>query len=140
MHPHIVGVKEACGDIDQIGEVIAECPDDFEVISGDDGMTLPMLSLGGVGVISVTSNVAPQQMLAMLQAWNEGNAQRAREIHYELLPLFQALFCETNPIPVKAALECMGRIGPEIRPPMTPIGEAGRARVQAALKEQGILS
>jgi 4-hydroxy-tetrahydrodipicolinate synthase len=139
LHPHIVGVKEACGDIDQIGRVVAECPDDFEVLSGDDGMTLPILALGGKGVISVTSNVEPAKMIGLVRAAVAGDFTTARKIHFELLPLFDALFCETNPIPVKAALELMGRIGPEIRPPMTPITDAGRERVQAALKDQGIL-
>jgi 4-hydroxy-tetrahydrodipicolinate synthase len=139
LHPHIVGVKEACGDIDQIGRVVAECPDDFEVLSGDDGMTLPILALGGKGVISVTSNVEPVKMIELVRAAVAGDFTTARKIHFELLPLFDALFCETNPIPVKAALELMGRIGPEIRPPMTPITDAGRERVQAALKDQGIL-
>jgi 4-hydroxy-tetrahydrodipicolinate synthase len=139
LHPHIVGVKEACGDIDQIGRVVAECPDDFEVLSGDDGMTLPILALGGKGVISVTSNVEPAKMIGLVRAAVAGDFTTARKIHFELLPLFDALFCETNPIPVKAALELTGRIGPEIRPPMTPITDAGRERVQAALKDQGIL-
>jgi 4-hydroxy-tetrahydrodipicolinate synthase len=139
LHPHIVGVKEACGDIDQIGRVVAECPDDFEVLSGDDGMTLPILALGGKGVISVTSNVEPVKMIELVRAAVAGDFTTARKIHFELLPLFDALFCETNPIPVKAALELTGRIGPEIRPPMTPITDAGRERVQAALKDQGIL-
>jgi 4-hydroxy-tetrahydrodipicolinate synthase len=139
LHPHIVGVKEACGDIEQIGRVVAECPDDFEVLSGDDGMTLPILALGGKGVISVTSNIAPAKMIELVRAAAAGDFSTARRVHFELLPLFDALFCETNPIPVKAALELMGRIGPEIRPPMTPITDAGRERVQAALKDQGIL-
>jgi 4-hydroxy-tetrahydrodipicolinate synthase len=139
LHPHIVGVKEACGDIEQIGRVVAGCPDDFEVLSGDDGMTLPILALGGKGVISVTSNIAPAKMIELVRAAAAGDFSTARRVHFELLPLFDALFCETNPIPVKAALELMGRIGPEIRPPMTPITDAGRERVQAALKDQGIL-
>jgi len=139
LHPHIVGVKEACGDINQIGQVLAACPDDFEVLSGDDGMTLPILALGGKGVISVTSNIAPGKMLALVRACMVGELTKARALHFELLPLFDALFCETNPIPVKAALELMGRIGPEIRPPMTRITDHNRGRVEAALKEQGIL-
>ena len=139
LQPHIVAVKEACGDIDQIGRVVAECPDDFEVLSGDDGMTLPILALGGKGVISVTSNVAPEKMLALVRACVAGDFKKAREVHFGLLPLFDALFCETNPIPVKAALDLMGRIGPEIRLPMTAITEKGRQRMQAALKDQGIL-
>jgi 4-hydroxy-tetrahydrodipicolinate synthase len=135
-----VGVKEACGDIDQIGRVIAECPVEFEVLSGDDGMTLPVLALGGRGVISVTSNIAPAKMIGLVRAGLAGDFATARQLHFELLPLFDALFCETNPIPVKAALELMGRVGPEIRSPLTPITDAGRERVQAALKEQGLLS
>jgi 4-hydroxy-tetrahydrodipicolinate synthase len=136
---HIVGIKEACGDLDQIAHVIARCPDDFAVVSGDDALTLPLLSIGGKGAISVTSNVAPKQMLEMLDAWHRGDTARAKEIHLQLLPLFDALFCETNPIPVKAALALMGQVTDDIRLPLTPITEASRERLQVVLKDVGIL-
>ena len=137
---HVVAVKEACGDIDQIAHVVARCPDDFAVLSGDDAMTLPLLAVGGKGCISTTSNVVPREMCALVQAWNAGQPERALEIHQQLLPLFDILFCETNPIPLKAALHLMGRIEPEIRLPLTPLTEANRERLQVALKDLGILS
>jgi len=136
---HVVGVKEACGDIDQIAHVIALCPDDFCVVSGDDALLLPLLALGGDGCISTTSNVVPESIGALLAAWREGDAGRALEIHRELMPLFDVLFCETNPIPVKAALALMGCVGEEIRLPLTPLSEANRERLQLVLKETGVL-
>ncbi len=134
---YVVGVKEACGDIDQIAHVIAQCPDDFDVLSGDDSMALPLMAVGGQGVISTSSNVAPEQMLELVRAFRSGDTARALAIHQSLLPLFDALFCETNPIPVKAALGIMGLIDPEIRLPLTPITQPNREALQVVLKELG---
>jgi 4-hydroxy-tetrahydrodipicolinate synthase len=134
----VVGVKEGSGDIAQISRVVAACPESFTVLSGDDALTLPVIAVGGRGVISATSNVAPRQMVELVAAARAGQLARAREIHLRLLPLFDALFCETNPIPVKAALGLLGLIEEEIRLPLTPLGAANRARLQAVLKEQGI--
>ncbi|MCZ6463939.1 MAG: 4-hydroxy-tetrahydrodipicolinate synthase [Proteobacteria bacterium] len=136
---HVVGAKEACGDIDQIAHVIALCPDDFTVLSGDDAWTLPVLAIGGRGVISTSSNVAPTEVGDLVRAFRSGDPDRARAIHGKLLPLFDALFCETNPIPVKAALALMGRIEPEIRLPLLPLSERNRERLQVVLKETGLL-
>ena len=136
----VVGVKEASGDLGQMSEVIARCPEDFDVLSGDDVLTLPLLSIGGRGVISVTSNVAPSELVSLVRAFRGGDLEHARRAHYRLLPLFDLLFCETNPIPVKAALECMGVIGPEIRLPLLPLTEANRERLQVALKELGLVA
>jgi 4-hydroxy-tetrahydrodipicolinate synthase len=135
----IVGVKEACGDLGQISEVIARCPDDFSVLSGDDALTLPILSVGGRGVISASANVAPAEMVALVDAFQAGDLSRAQAIHLRLLVLFDALFCETNPIPVKAALVEMGQIGGEIRLPLTEITEPNRERLKVVLKELGLL-
>jgi 4-hydroxy-tetrahydrodipicolinate synthase len=135
----VVGVKESCGDIAQISRVVASCPESFAVLSGDDALTLPVIAVGGRGVISTTSNVAPRQMVELVTAARAGQLVRAREIHLRLLPLFDALFCETNPIPVKAALVLLGLIEEEIRLPLTRLGTAKRDRLQAVLKEQGIL-
>jgi 4-hydroxy-tetrahydrodipicolinate synthase len=135
----IVGVKESCGDLDQIGHVIAQCPDDFAVVSGDDALTLPMLALGGRGVISTSSNVVPGPMVELVRAFREGRVAEARAVHRRLLPLFDALFCETNPIPVKAAVALLGRIGPEIRLPLTPLASGNRERLQGVMKELGVL-
>jgi 4-hydroxy-tetrahydrodipicolinate synthase len=135
----VVGVKEACGDLVQVSEVIAACPDDFSVVSGDDALTLPMLAVGGSGVISTSSNVAPAQMVSLVRAFRAGDLDGALQTHQRLLPLFDALFCESNPIPVKAALAIMGAIGDEIRLPLTRITEANRERLQVVLKELGLL-
>ena len=137
--PQIVGVKEASGDVGQIAEVIARCPEDFAVLAGDDAMTLPLLALGGRGVIATTANVAPSAMVQMIRAFRAGDVVEARRIHFRLLPLFQVLFCETNPIPVKAALALMGLCGTEIRLPLTPLSEPHRERLQVVLKELGLL-
>jgi 4-hydroxy-tetrahydrodipicolinate synthase len=136
----VVGVKEASGDLGQISEVIACCPDDFSVLSGDDALTLPILAVGGRGVISTSANVAPAEMVEMVKAFRAGDLPRARAVHLRLLPLFSALFCETNPIPVKAAVAEMGRIGDEIRLPLTEITQPNRERLKVVMKEMGILS
>ena len=135
----VVGVKEACGDIVQISEVVAACPPDFSVLSGDDAMTLPLMAVGGRGLIATSSNVAPAQMLALVRAGAAGDFSRARALHYELLPLFDVLFCETNPIPVKTAVAMLGLCGDELRLPLTPLTEVNRERLQGVLKELGIL-
>ncbi len=136
---HVVGVKESSGDIAQISRVVAACPESFSVLSGDDALTLPVIAVGGRGVISTTSNVAPREMVELVRAARAGELARARGLHLRLLPLFDALFCETNPIPVKAALELQGLADDEVRLPLTPLGAANRERLQAALKEQGLL-
>ena len=135
----VVGVKEASGDLGQISEVVARCPDDFSVLSGDDTLTLPILAVGGKGVISTSANVAPVAMIEMVSAFRAGDLARAREIHLRLLPLFDVLFCETNPIPVKAAVAETGRIGDEIRLPLTEITQPNRERLKVVLKELGLL-
>ena len=134
---YVVGVKESCGDIDQIAHVVAQCPDDFAVLSGDDALTLPLLAVGGRGVISTSSNVAPVQMIELVRSFLAGDTRRPLQIHRQLLPLFDALFCETNPIPVKAALAIMGLIDGEIRLPLTPITQSNREALQVVLKELG---
>jgi 4-hydroxy-tetrahydrodipicolinate synthase len=138
-NPHIVGVKEASGDIDQISRVIAQCPDDFNVLSGDDSFLLPVLAIGGRGGICVTSNVLPKAMIELCSRFLEGDVKRAREIHYQLLPLFGALFCEVNPIPVKAALALMGLVQDDIRLPLTQITQGNRDRLEAILKDMGVV-
>lgn len=137
---HIVGVKEASGDLAQMSEVVRICPPEFSVLSGDDAMTLPLLAIGGNGVISTSSNVVPRQMRALYEAFQRGDLASAQAQHSALLTTFDALFCETNPIPVKAALAMLGRITPEIRLPMTPITPEGGERVRAALQNLGLLS
>ena len=135
----VVGVKEASGDLQQVSHVIASCPSGFRVLSGDDALTLPLLALGGDGVISTTSNVAPSEMVELVRAFRAGDLARARDLHYRLLPLFDALFCETNPIPVKASLALRGLIRDEIRLPLTRLGDANRERLRVVMKELGVL-
>jgi 4-hydroxy-tetrahydrodipicolinate synthase len=135
----VVGIKEACGDLEQISEVIDRCPESFCVLSGDDALTLPVLAVGGKGVISVSSNVAPAEMVSLVRSFRAGDADTARRCHQRLLPLFDALFAETNPIPVKAALQLTGAIGPEIRLPLTPLTAPNRERLQVVLKELGLI-
>ena len=137
---NIVGVKESSGDLDQIAHVVAACPDDFAVVSGDDALTLPLLAVGGKGVISTSSNVAPAQIADIVRRFQAGDTRGALEAHQSLLPLFDALFCETNPIPVKAAVEALGLCDGEIRLPLTPITPPNLERLKMVMKELGILS
>lgn len=131
----VVGVKEASGDLNQIAHTIAATAHNagFAVLSGDDWATLPILALGGRGVISTTSNLAPGEMLALVRAWQSGDGDRARQQHYRLLPLFDALFCETNPAPVKAALALCGLIQNELRLPLTPVRPENSERLRELL-------
>jgi 4-hydroxy-tetrahydrodipicolinate synthase len=120
--PTIVGVKDSTLSMNMISDVIDLCGEEFDVLSGDDPMTLPLIALGGRGVISVASNVAPGAVSDMVRALLEGDSERGRELHYELLPLFRALFVETNPIPVKTAASLLGLCSDEMRLPLVPMG------------------
>jgi 4-hydroxy-tetrahydrodipicolinate synthase len=119
--PNVVGVKDSTLSMNMIADVISLCGEDFDVLSGDDPMTLPLVALGGRGVISVASNVAPGAVSDMVKALLEGDFERGRELHYELLPLFRALFVETNPIPVKTAASLLGLCSDEMRLPLVPM-------------------
>jgi 4-hydroxy-tetrahydrodipicolinate synthase len=119
--PNIVGTKEATLSMNMAMDVMSLCGEDFDVLSGDDPVTLPLMSLGGRGVISVASNVAPAAVSDMVNALLTGDWERGRELHYELLPLFRALFVETNPIPVKTAASILGLCSDEMRLPMIPL-------------------
>jgi 4-hydroxy-tetrahydrodipicolinate synthase len=116
--PNIVGVKEAAGSIKQMSDIIGLCEPDFDVLSGDDAFTLPLLALGGKGVVSVISNIAPADMAAMVKAFEVGDLEQAKKLHYKMIPLIDTLFIETNPVPVKAALSMMGMIEYELRLPL----------------------
>lgn len=137
--PNIVGIKEATGSLQYVSKIVELCGPDFAVISGDDFTTLPLLAIGGVGVISVTANVAPRDTADMIRAFEQGDLARARKLHYKLWPLHEAMFLETNPIPVKAALAFMGKIGWEIRLPMTPLSEPNRPKLRKTLESYGLL-
>jgi 4-hydroxy-tetrahydrodipicolinate synthase len=137
--PNIVGIKEGSGSLQQVSDIIQRSRPDFLVLSGDDALTLPTIALGGKGVITVTANVAPTDMANMVKAALEGNYEKARLLHYKLAPLFGALFLETNPIPVKAALAMMGKMTEEIRLPLTPLAVEFRPPLLEALYKTGIL-
>ncbi len=136
---NIVGVKEASGDLKQVSEILRLCGRDFDVISGDDFTTLPVLSLGGVGAISVTANVAPADCAAMFDAFFAGRMEEALKLHYKLEPLHGAMFIETNPIPAKTALALMGRIAEEFRLPLCPLADANKEKLKKTLKDYGLI-
>jgi len=131
---NIVGIKEATGDMKQVSEIIRLCGDRIDVISGDDFTTLPLMALGGQGVISVSANVAPRLMSQMCALWDQGKYDEARAIHYKLEPLNAAMFIETNPIPAKTALAMMGKIKEEFRLPLCEMSPANREKLKAVLK------
>ncbi len=138
-HRNIVAVKEASGDIGQIMDLLARKPAGFTVLSGDDNLVFPIMALGGAGVISVASNLVPQQMSRFVAAALKGDWDSARRMHYEMLPLFKAIFIETSPIPIKAALAMKGMIKESYRLPMCPMAPKNREALSAALKEMRIL-
>ncbi|OGW61318.1 MAG: 4-hydroxy-tetrahydrodipicolinate synthase [Nitrospirae bacterium RBG_16_64_22] len=138
-HPRIVGIKEATANLDQISEVIERCGPDFAVISGDDMTFLPTLAIGGVGVISVTANVAPDRIAALYDAWTRGDRDEALRVHQSLQPLNRAMFLETNPIPVKTALSLMGRCSDEMRLPLSPMGEGNKEKLRTVLRTAGLV-
>ncbi|KAF0232361.1 MAG: dihydrodipicolinate [Desulfovibrionaceae bacterium] len=135
----VVGIKEATGNLTQISEVIEFCGKDFTVLSGDDFTVLPTLAIGGHGVISVVSNVAPALMRKLCKAWRKGDIEKARRLHYKLAPLSRAMFMETNPIPAKTALGMMGRMTPELRLPLVNMCAENDARLAEALRKSGIM-
>jgi 4-hydroxy-tetrahydrodipicolinate synthase len=132
---NIVGVKEGSGVIQQASDIVLACGDRLAVLAGDDAMTLPMMAVGGKGVITVTANIAPTEMANMVKAFAAGNIEEARRIHFQLSPLFEALFYETNPIPVKEALGMMGRIDPELRLPLCSMGKDNRDKLMQVMKD-----
>lgn len=137
--PGIVGIKEATGNIDRAAWLIRQAPQGFSIYSGDDPTAVALMLLGGHGNVSVTANVAPRAMHELCMAAVAGDAKRAAAIHMKLLPLHKQLFCEPNPIPVKWALERLGRCRASLRAPLTPLGADGRAAVEQALIESGLL-
>ena len=137
--PNIVGVKEASGSLDQMTQVILACGPDFTVLSGDDNLTLPLMSVGGRGVISVIANFVPRETAEMTHAALAGDWKLARELHLKLFPLSRAAFMETNPIPVKEAMAMMGMLEPEFRLPMCPMGAANRERLKTILVQYGLI-
>ena len=136
---NIVAIKEGSGSLQQVSEILQACGDRFTVLSGDDPLTIPMMAVGAKGVITVTANIAPADMAAMVDAFAAGQLDRARRLHDKLFPLFTALFYETNPIPVKAALALMGKIDGELRLPLCPMASESREKLARVMKEYGLI-
>ena len=137
--PEVVAIKEASGNLVQMAEIVNLVGDKIALLSGDDNLTLPVLALGGTGVISVVANIVPGDTAEMVSAWERGDFGRSKELFYRLLPLCQAMFYETNPIPVKTALALMGKIKGEFRLPLVPISPANEERLRKALNDYGLL-
>lgn len=134
---NVVAIKEASGNLDLVSEIRSKCPG-LAILSGDDSLTLPILSLGGTGVVSVVANVVPADVAALVAAFEAGDLAKAREHHYKLFALARAMFVESNPVPVKAALRLLGRSTDEVRLPLAPISPEGAAKVRAALEAFGL--
>jgi 4-hydroxy-tetrahydrodipicolinate synthase len=137
--PNIIGVKEASGSLDQMTAVILACGPEFTVLSGDDNLTLPLMSVGGRGVISVVGNFLAREVSDMTHAALEGDWKRARDLHLKLYPVCKAMFIETNPIPVKEAMAMLGMIRAEWRLPMCPMTPVNREKLRQALVQAGVL-
>jgi 4-hydroxy-tetrahydrodipicolinate synthase len=131
----IVGIKEGSGSLQQVSDIVHLCSDRFTVLAGDDALTLPMLAVGAKGVVTVTANVAPADMAGMIDAWADGDLAKARQLHYKLYPLFQALFLETNPIPVKQAMALMGKASPELRLPLCAMSQDNLDKLTQVMKD-----
>ena len=136
---NIVAVKESSGNLEQMSRILQMTNGKMTLISGDDGLTLPVLAIGGTGVISVVANVVPKDVAAMVSAFAAGNHREAMQWHQRLLPLVKALFLETNPIPVKTAMGLLGMIAPELRLPLCEMSEGNLAKLKQALEEYGLL-
>ena len=133
---YVIGIKEATGSLQQISDVIRLCPKKFILLSGDDFTAFPTMAIGGKGVISVASNLMPKEMAAMMNAFNDGNMDKARKLHYKMFPLFGALFYESNPVPAKTALKMMGKIdSDEVRQPLYKMSDTNIERLSAVLKD-----
>jgi 4-hydroxy-tetrahydrodipicolinate synthase len=136
---NIAGVKEASGNLDQMSQVVATCGPDFSVLSGDDSLTLPLMAVGGHGVVSVIANIVPRETAEMTHAALDGDFKRARELHHRLFPLARAAFLETNPIPVKEAMAMAGMLAPEFRLPMCRMSDANRETLRGVLATYGLV-
>ena len=136
---NIVAIKEASGSLDQVNQVRLLAPPDFAIYSGEDNLTLPILAVGGLGVVSVASHLVGQQLQTMIQAFNSGEVAKARDIHYQLLPLFKILFCTTNPIPVKAALALQGWSMGGLRPPLSNLSSDLQSNLDQLLQEMSLV-
>lgn len=136
---NIIGIKEASGSLAQISEIIDRCGEEFELISGDDGLLWPILAVGGKGVISVTANVLPEKMALMCDRARHRDMDGAQALHYELMAINDAMFIETSPVPVKTALAWMGKITDEVRPPLAPMSQEHQDQLKNILKQYELI-
>lgn len=136
--PHIVAIKEATADMERASVLLQQIHGSMVLLSGDDATFLPFLAVGGQGIISVTANIAPAQMVALWRHWQQGDVGAARQVHAQLLDVARLLFCETNPIPVKAAVAMMGMCGPELRLPLTSLSESYHEPLRQAMQCLGL--
>jgi 4-hydroxy-tetrahydrodipicolinate synthase len=137
---NIIGIKEACGSLQQISDIIRLCPPKFIVLSGDDFTSMPTVFIGGKGVISVTSNVDPKGMADLMEAALAGDLKKANKIHYRLFPLMNAMFCAPNPVPAKKGVELMGKIKDGLpRLPLSAIDDEALAKLTGAMKDAGLI-
>jgi 4-hydroxy-tetrahydrodipicolinate synthase len=137
--PNIVGIKEASGNLDQVSEIISRLGKDFCVLSGDDSLTLPILALGGKGVISVLANILPKETHLLVKNFLTGNIQEAQKIHLKYFKLMKALFIETNPIPIKTAMNLMGLPAGELRLPLTPMSKENLEYLKSVMRELNLI-
>ena len=137
--PEVVAIKEASGSLGQMAEIVKLAGDNITLLSGDDNVTLPVLSLGGKGVVSVVANIVPKDSADLVKAWEAGRIDEAKTLFYKLLPLCQAMFFETNPIPVKTSLGLMGKIRDEMRLPLYSMAPANLEKLKKALSEYGLV-
>lgn len=136
---NIVGIKEASGSLDQMSRIIALCGKKLTMLSGDDSMTLPLMAIGGEGIISVVANIIPKDVKAMVHAFGSGDIKEARRLHYKMLPLIKAVFIETNPIPIKTAMGLLGMCEPSLRLPMCEMMPQNLEILKKALKDYGLI-
>ncbi len=137
--PEIAAIKEASGNLAQMTDIVSLAGDKIILLSGDDNLILPVLSIGGKGVISVVANIVPGDTAEVVKAWLDGDLDKAREIYFKLYPLCQAMFYETNPVPVKTSLALMGKIEDEMRLPLAPMSEANLEKLKKALGDYGLI-
>ena len=136
---NIVAIKEATGSLQQASEVLALCGDKLDLLSGDDFITFPMMACGAKGVISVVANIMPREVAALVDAFRAGKMEEARQLHLKLLKISNAMFIETNPVPVKTAVALMGMASDEVRLPLAPMSDVNRAKLAAIMKEYGLI-
>ncbi|HEU0265457.1 MAG TPA: 4-hydroxy-tetrahydrodipicolinate synthase [Geobacterales bacterium] len=139
VHKNIVAIKEATGSLQQASEVLALCGDQIDVLSGDDFITFPMMACGAKGVISVVANIMPKEVASLVDAFNAGKMEEARQLHLKMLKISNAMFIESNPVPVKAALGLMGKCSDEVRLPLAPLSEGSKTKLAGIMKEYKLI-